>query len=44
MFLFAGLFYSALIFKDPVTQEAVLNLGAKVLGPSIPAVVAFTES
>lgn len=41
LFLFAGLFYSALIFKDPVTQEAVLNLGAKVLGPSIPAAVAF---
>ena len=44
LFLFAGLFYSALIFKDPVTQEAVLNLGAKVLGPSIPAAVAFTDS
>lgn len=41
LFLFAGLFYAALIFRDPVTQEAILNLGAKMLGPSIPAAVAF---
>ncbi|MCQ4606951.1 MULTISPECIES: hypothetical protein [Corynebacterium] len=41
LFLFAGLFYLALIFKDPVTREAALDLGAKVLGPSIPAAVAF---
>lgn len=41
LFLFAGLFYAALVVKDPATREAVLNLGAKVLGPSIPAAVAF---